>query len=142
MWINKVKLPIFGVCAGSKYWLQYRLIFSQNQLGFMASTLHSLCQERIRKYPGQHCIKDQHCAEHYHADSIRYWLKSSITVRCHYHRCFVGWLWLMTRIVQMQNISSRRFSFMHSVTNNVCLLYHHHSKLYLMKSSAKFTFFT
>ena len=124
------------------YWLQYRLIFYQNRLGFMASTLHSLRQECIRKYLGQHCIKDQYWAEHYHADCIRYWLKSSTAVRCHYHRCFVGWLWLMTRIVQMQNISSRRFSFMHSVTNNDCLLYHHYSKLYLMKSSAKFIFFT
>ena len=30
----------------------------------MASTLHSLCQDCIRKFPSQHCIKDQHCAEH------------------------------------------------------------------------------
>ena len=37
--------------------------FSQNHLSFMVLTLHSLCQECIRKFPGQHCIKDQHCVE-------------------------------------------------------------------------------
>ena len=28
--------------------------------------MHSLCQECVRKFPGQHCIKDQHCAERFH----------------------------------------------------------------------------
>ena len=48
---------------------------TQNHLNFMASTfvrlplaiimvstLHSLCQECIRKFLGQNCIKKQHCS--------------------------------------------------------------------------------
>ena len=31
----------------------------------MVSTLHSLYQECIRKFLGQHYIKDQPCAEHW-----------------------------------------------------------------------------
>ena len=31
----------------------------------MVSTLHSLCQECIRKLLGQHCIKNKHCVEQY-----------------------------------------------------------------------------
>ena len=79
-WINKITLPVFSVRAGSNSWLQYRLIFS-NWLRFTTwkfvrltvliteSTLHSLCQECIKKFTGQHCIKDQHCAEQ-HASSV------------------------------------------------------------------------
>ena len=44
--------------------------FSQNFLKtFTAPTLHSLCQECRRKFPGQHCIKNQHCAEPSHKSS-------------------------------------------------------------------------
>ena len=37
--------------------------FSENRLSFTVPTLHSFCQNCIRKLPGQHCIKDQHCTE-------------------------------------------------------------------------------
>ena len=51
--------------ADSNCWLQYRLIFWKPvKKSFTASTLHSLCQDCITKFPSQHCIKDQHCAEH------------------------------------------------------------------------------
>ena len=35
--------------------------FSQNMLSFTVSTLDNIYQECIRKFPGQHCIKEQHC---------------------------------------------------------------------------------
>ena len=42
----------------------------------MTSTLHSLCEKCIRKFPGRHYIKDQHCAEHccIHIDNIEFFV--------------------------------------------------------------------
>ena len=54
MWTNKITLPVFSVPAGSDCWLQYRLIFWKPVKFCSITTLHSLCQDCIRKFPGQH----------------------------------------------------------------------------------------
>ena len=60
-------LPIFSIQAVSICWLQYQQIFSKSVKFYSVKlTLHSLCQDCIRKFLGQHCIIDQHCAEQYY----------------------------------------------------------------------------
>ena len=64
----------------------------------MMSTLHSLCQECIRKFLGQYCIKDQHCTEQNYSafiekltqmipSEMQWVLRFPITPSTHQNRC-------------------------------------------------------